>query len=390
MLQVEKYIHKLLSRSPLFKDIVKYVYQIIFLIFSRKKTNINASVLKKFKNAFVGFHDVTCYSTDFDFTVFHRVNIKKRPKITATDTVDIYVYDFVADIEQKIDATKAFNWQMGSRLQVLSFGDIVWNTIEGNILTSKTFKNGSIRVNPYSIYSVSNDGIAATVNFSNIEKHMPGYGYVGSFSEICQSDEILIWNLKDSKKIKSIILKNFPENCFITHLQFNQGGDLLAFFVRKSSHRYSYFTELLVYDWRTEEIVARSIELNVITHFTWCEQSIVMFCLYEDKFQYVKFDVLSGEYSVYDKFRNLADGHPSFQQGKGIVTDTYPDRRRQQKLYYNCEVHETLKLIGDFYSPLYYRGYSRVDLHPRLHRNGLISIDCVESDLVCTVLLTPN
>ena len=387
MNSIEKNIHTALSRWPIIKDFIKILYQMVFTITSNRKNHITCNVIKKFDNAFVGFHDVKCYCSHSGQAVFHKVNTNKRPKITVLDTVKICVYNFETDKTKVIESTRAFNWQMGSRLQILSSGDIVWNAIENNSLKSKLFKDDDIHSQKYSIYSVSGAGIAATVNFANIEKYMPGYGYVGNFTEDCERNEILIWDLINSIKLKSIKLEQLSEKSFITHLQFSPGGDFIAFFIRESSDHYNFSTELVVYDWRTGKMIGCTRNLNVITHFTWFENLIIMFCLYKGKFQYVIYDISLDTYSTYSSYQNLPDGHPNFLHGSGMVTDTYPDRRRRQKIYFNSDMNIAPNLIGEFYSPLYYRGYSRVDLHPRLHENGVISIDCIDSAKISTLLL---
>lgn len=387
MKKLEESIHRVLSRWPILKEVVKIFYQGMFVSVSKRKSRIYAKVWKKFPDAFVGFHDVKCYSPVSKQTVFHVVKDNKRKKLCDTNSVDICVYNLETSTRKIVDSTCAFNWQMGSRLQISPSEIIIWNTIEGNALKSKAIENGTITLQPFSIYSVSSQSTVATVNFSSIEKLMPGYGYVGNHIESCRPNEILIWDLQSGEKLKLLSFPEVLETDFISHLQFNEEGNLLAFFIRRKSKKYNFSTMLVVYDWKTGKEVTRSNDVNVITHFTWLDRKILMFCLYKSQFCYVEYDVYEKKYIVAERFDNFPDGHPSHVPKKGLVTDTYPDRKRLQTLYYSKDAATSPRILGKFYSPFYYRGYSRVDLHPRLHENDVISIDCIDNDRVSTSLL---
>lgn len=64
------------------------------------------------------------------------------------------------------------------------------------------------------------------------------------------------------------------------------------------------------------------------------------------------------------------DGHPSFTQGgKYMITDSYPDRQRMQRLIIFNTQSKKGKIVGRFYAS--YRGNpASCDLHPKLSRNG--------------------
>jgi Tol biopolymer transport system component len=71
------------------------------------------------------------------------------------------------------------------------------------------------------------------------------------------------------------------------------------------------------------------------------------------------------------------DGHPSVSpDGRYLVTDTYPDRRRQQSLLLFDLQTQELEVLGRFLLPVNFYAETRVDLHPRWSPDGsLISID---------------
>ncbi len=83
------------------------------------------------------------------------------------------------------------------------------------------------------------------------------------------------------------------------------------------------------------------------------------------------------------EFRNgyfTIDGHPSFtNDGKYMITDTYPDKKRVQRLLvYNVQTEKTLELAR-FKAPLSGNPAS-CDLHPKLSRdNKYVAVDTAHS-----------
>ena len=185
----------------------------------------------------------------------------------------------------------------------------------------------------------------------------------------------------------SAIIEEFTDKSFITHLQFSPCSNFLSFFIREPSKHYSFSTRLMIIDWRRGCIISEVEDTSIITHYTWLGQQILMYCRYNNSFQYVIYNIDSGSYTCFKPFKDLPDGHPSTMLNTGVVTDTYPNRLRQQQLYYLAKNSTSPKLLGSFYSPLRYRDYSRIDLHPRLHSDNIISIDCSYNGRISMVLL---
>jgi Tol biopolymer transport system component len=71
--------------------------------------------------------------------------------------------------------------------------------------------------------------------------------------------------------------------------------------------------------------------------------------------------------SIYPELK--MDGHPTFSpNGKSVITDTYPDRKRIQSLY-KMEGTKVTR-VARFFSPFKYKGDVRCDLHPRWNYSG--------------------
>ena len=74
----------------------------------------------------------------------------------------------------------------------------------------------------------------------------------------------------------------------------------------------------------------------------------------------------------------VQSGHPSFSPDRTkLVVDTYPNMMRMQSLLLCSNQGELLDRIGVFYSPPYFIGNNKCDLHPRWNRDG--SKICIDS-----------
>ena len=81
----------------------------------------------------------------------------------------------------------------------------------------------------------------------------------------------------------------------------------------------------------------------------------------------------NGEYILQNEFKKLPfliDGHPSFlTQSFIMITDTYPDNNKVQRLLKYDAKKNKVYVLGKFYA--YYRGNpASCDLHPKVSRDG--------------------
>jgi Tol biopolymer transport system component len=68
---------------------------------------------------------------------------------------------------------------------------------------------------------------------------------------------------------------------------------------------------------------------------------------------------------------NRRDGHPhATPDGATVVFDTYPDAKRHQRLFLWNDGDEEAQQIARIPSPMKYWDTDRVDLHPRIRRDG--------------------
>ena len=98
-------------------------------------------------------------------------------------------------------------------------------------------------------------------------------------------------------------------------------------------------------------------------------------------YQYYKLDE-HNKFILCENWKNRVfeiDGHPSFtSNGEYMITDTYPNRKKMQKLIvFDIKTKKSL-ILGEFYAGLY-KKYGSCDLHPKLCKdNNFIAIDSAD------------
>jgi hypothetical protein len=75
---------------------------------------------------------------------------------------------------------------------------------------------------------------------------------------------------------------------------------------------------------------------------------------------------------------NLPDGHPSVLNDHTIVTDTYPDNKRNRRLLLVDIYKNNIKELLTSFESCKFVGETRCDLHPHFHKNR-IHFDSIEN-----------
>ena len=92
-------------------------------------------------------------------------------------------------------------------------------------------------------------------------------------------------------------------------------------------------------------------------------------------YQYYK--CVAGRYKLDYLINNtqfLLDGHPSFnKEGTYMITDTYPDNKKYQRLFYYDMNTKKVKRLGTFYAN-YTGNPASCDLHPKISKDGRIIV----------------
>ena len=397
--KVEVFFHSKLGANPWIKNIIKRVYQHIYVVFSRSKFDVSYPYVVR-NNVFFGFHDKDPWSPNNNLLLAHEYKGVGNEAITSIKEVNIVVFGGADWLEKVIIGTSsAWNWQQGSELQWIDNETIIFNDfVDGkiharslNIVTQEevVFKYPVAGVNvPKEVYASS--------CFESFGKEMPGYGYFfdKTRKSVNRRAELRLISLKtgatsdiiDMSSFSGSISKDF--GC-ISHIQFSEDGLFCAFLVRRQHFGVRLYSEMWVFETNSWESTLWNVPFGgMVSHFCFIGHSILAYA--SDKTNtdgFFDVSLVEKEIENVTKMYSDRDGHPSFR-GNCLSFDTYPDGSRHKKLFVRRAREQKVEEIGKIFLPLKFDGVSRVDLHPRVRGDGnFVCFDCVSDGVrsMCTV-----
>ena len=285
--------------------------------------------------------------------------------------------------------THAWNVQQGCMMQWLGPDfdhDIIYNDFRDGEYVSVILNvfNGEERVLKAPVYSVSKDGcFALTLDFSRLHRLRPGYGYSNKIDETANQkipDSPAIWRLDLRTNVLSPVLKYIDFTSFqprpemkyaehkVNHIMLNPSGDRFMVLHRWFDGQRKY-TRLV------------TVNTDGTGMYNLSDDDMVSHCYWKDDRTIIAFENKKGQGAGYylmtdmsQHFKHLwphlcNDGHPSYSpDGRLVVTDTYPNRRRISEINILNETFNTV--IARVFSPFKYNNDTRCDLHPRWSRDG--------------------
>ncbi|MEA1927117.1 MAG: hypothetical protein U9N73_02840 [Candidatus Auribacterota bacterium] len=383
---------------------------------------------------FFGFHDLCPWDSADENLVILRTADELWRVPRAGDMARVCIWSPGGDAVRVIGETAAWNWQQGARQQWLP-GDrarIIYNARKDNNFVSIIYdlESGKEEFLPYSIYSLSEDGRSAiSPNFARLSRYYQSYGYAGGdhpglsrpipsddgiyFLDLSAGSVKLILSLAEIAAYKPTVMDDSIPH-FVTHPTINPSGTRFCFMHRyklPGSGLYSRFMaadmdgsnlKILAeekvghFDWYDDDTIlvwtrylpaaARAARRNSIfspsikkTILKWLRRlhPAIKQKLYGESLYLVNADEPDDKRQVAAGILEQ-DGHPMFSHDRRwIITDTYPDKKRRQRLIlYNLE-DDIRYNIGNYISPeVFGDGGFRCDLHPRWNRgNNLICFD---------------
>ena len=348
-------------------------YKILIFIrrFFKKKKRIKFDLIKEYsvigeKNyqTFTGYYDVNLISFDEKSLLYH------KKKNSDNDYVEIILYNFKTKKKHKIlDKTKAWSWQLGSRLQWIDNHRIFYNSVndknllEGIILNLKTNKKKKIE---FPIFSISkNNKKALILNFKILQKQRKGYGY--NFDQKNKNkNEILVYDLSKNKIIKKYSLSKINPSLpnkeyYFNHLSWSPNNySFLTYVVRTKPRR------TILYYFKNQHEFKKIDIINKISHHEWVSNSKIIF--YGDinkKKQFYIFDLVSMKYNELNHEYSSLDGHLNSINKKNYIVDTYPDKYHNRHLYIYNIIKNKIHKLGELFSCMDFTNDKKCDLHPK-------------------------
>jgi len=338
------------------------------------------------RQIFFGYYDVTPFSQDGRFVLAAMAPLDNVSPHRDHPELQIGFFDLshTKPRFQSIGATRTWNWQQGCRLQWYpqnkAGSAVIYNTVidgrYGAII--QNLKNGTpttFLCEP--VYTVSTNGAQAlSLNFNSLHRYRAGYGY-NTCPAHNDHDDILLIDIA-SNTARRILSLEAARACdpqpsmakaahYFNHLSFSPSGTTFMvthLWVTPENKRRS---RLIIAD-ISGRIMACPNGSGTTSHYAWLsDNDILIFATNKDGSQgYYQFDLARGTKRMIGSAYLKEDGHPSFLSSQSILTDTYPDLVRHQKVILYDDARHRAYCLARFHSPISFTGETRCDLHPRL------------------------
>lgn len=395
---------KIFVQFPGIRRFFKRIYQLGMYAISDEKIKVEGDVVRISPQDgyeyFFGYYDKSPWDATDRYVIALKVkNAHKVPD--STEEAEVIVLDTQKKNRvEKIGTTHCWNTQQACMAQWLGPDfktRIIYNDCRNNKYVSVIYNfidKKEEKVLDMPIYDVAKDGsFALTLDFSRLHRLRKGYGYANikekTKKEMCP-DKACIWkiNLKTGKINE--VLKYTDLNAFehrtemsnaehkVNHIMISPNGKRFMVLHRWFQNN-KKFTRLITVNVDGSDIYNLSDD-NFVSHCCWKndEEILSFLCKKETGNHYYLMKDKTQEYKIYWPELNT-DGHCTYSpDGKYIITDTYPNRKRLASVYLCTETDSKPKKIARVFAPFKYDNDVRCDLHPRWnHGSNKICIDSV-------------
>lgn len=379
-----KTMHKL---KPLLKNIYfrffRFFGRIFFPVINShtKLEDVGAEGLTSFK----GYYDISPENENGLIFVYQCNNdSRSKAKNFKKITLAIYLSSNLKNPFRTKD-THAFNWQQGSRAYWLDDKRLIFNDYcaETDTYVAKIWNVPLDFVEKkieFAVGSPLNKDSYLSINYKRLAALRPDYGYF-AHSKIetlhLDYDEDGIW-MVDIASGKGKLIYSLANIISSSKADFPEGTLHKLNHVMVSPDKkcclviHRYFLNNV----RRGRLLMLSLEKNkiieiptggIVSHYCWLDNNLAVGFMNdpEGKLKYFHIDTKSELLVDTDKLSLLkyGDGHPTHFDGRGFITDTYPDKWGIQRLIHICEDGKT-ECLAKFFHGIDYNGETRCDLHP--------------------------
>lgn len=393
---------KIFAKFPKTRRVCKGIYQRISFVLSKDKIKSEGNLIRISPNDaeyFFGYYD----KSPWDISDRYMIALKVKNAHKVPDSIEegeIVVFDTKNNNEiEVIGKTHCWNSQQGCMAQWLAPDfktRIIYNDFRNNKYVSVVYnfkEKKEERVYDIPVYDVAKNGeFALSLDFSRLHRLRKGYGYANieelTKKEKCP-DKTCIWklNLKTgeiSSVVKYTDIANFETReemkgaeHKVNHIMINPSGNRFMVLHRwfKNNEK---FTRLVTMNIDGTDMYNLSDD-NFVSHCCWKNDEEILSFLRkkETSDHYYLMKDKTKDYKMFWEELNT-DGHCTYSpDGKYIITDTYPNRKRIAAVYLCQEEKKSTQLVRVF-SPFKYDNDTRCDLHPRWnHKGDKVCIDSV-------------
>ena len=321
------------------------------------------------------------------------LNKKARKGI---DDLTIAIANYEENTIKPVTTTKAWCWQMGSRLRwsnkenIIYYNDFVDNRYCCNAYDIS--KNKVVSSIPYALYDISSDEkYGLSVNFSRLQKLRPGYGYCNLVDNTIndnapENDGLFMVDMKTGKsellvslnKLSNLLPESCGNQCYINHISISPNcKNALFFFIWKTDKNPGWKATLWVINVETKKLKCLE-KVDQVSHYDWKDNNKIVITGYLKNTKngfYRIYDSNDGTFETLENKNLNVDGHPVFSRlFNGFYSDTYPNKEFKQR-FFKYDEGNYVPLVELYHNPKMY-DEKRCDLHPHYFRNGeLIALD---------------
>ncbi len=414
MNRLELLIYERVKTNPRLKKRIVDAYQRVLRLVP-VPTEKSAYPITARRNAFFGFHDKCPWSPDDTMLLGHRFDVPLRMPLP-DETIEVGYYAGPGFLEfHPVGRTRAWNWQMGSQLQWVGRSNrIIYNdfTDGAHVAHVVDLEGGQVATLPRPVAAVSPDGtVAVSHSFARLRRCASGYGYANGAdpdaSLLLPADRrrglsVLQLETGEGRDLFSVadIAAIQPEPSmqgayhYFTHPLFSPSGKRFVFFHRWLEHENQTWTRMFSCDTNGANLYLFPTS-NIASHLAWRDDRHLLVYgtarPWGSTYRYFLFEDRGDGVEVIGEESFTSDGHPQFSpDGRWLLTDTYPDRFRIQRLIlYDLQRNQRHDL-AKVKEPFEFDDDLRCDLHPRWNRAG--TIICFDSAhpgqrSLCTIAL---
>jgi len=347
------------------------------------KLNQIQLVTAGYKNEFGGYFNLALSNMNGD-VIFHGINEKAQlwpPSVK----VAICLKLSGQHVGSAIAYSNTWNWQQGAMARWLNDSLIGYNDYD-ELAKNYCFKiidsSGQIQDNiPYAIGALDDNlKFGVSYSFERLSILRPDYGYFyRQWHELEKSlDEEVAFSIIDIRKKKShhSVLFDQLRDLFqihtikdkVNHFEFNHSGDKVAYLYRYWLKDRKY-TGFVIYDLISQEnyIIGRE---GFYSHFCWLnDYTILVFGKLNGINQFFNIDLNKNTKYKPDFFTPKLDSHPAYKNER-IIYDSYPSFLRKSQILAASTQKQSSLLLSEYLHHPTFRGYNRIDHHPRFSTNG--------------------
>lgn len=400
---IEKNFSRFLSYFPGIKKIIKKTYiRINFYIYKKEhkvKSDYSIHTIDIDScETFFGYYD-KCPDNGKGDVIVCASTISTHNIPDPNNPIKLYVYNLCTKDKVFIANISAYNWQQGCRAHWLNDDLLIYNfySHEKRNYSSKIYsiiEKKHIAEFSFAVQDSFLGNYFLSINYSRLMALRPDYGYRNkSFSwELFDLANDGIWKVDISSRKGELIVtfcdiinfefeNNDEYKHKVNHVMISPDGEKFIFI-----HRYYYKgkrNDRLMLSTKDGHLISVLANNKMVSHCCWLSNDKIIGYLRSDSGDdsYWVIDINNLEsYQLLDgELLKYGDGHPSNCKNL-LVTDTYPNKSRYQKLLLVDMDNDNYQELGEFLHDLSFSDETRCDLHPRFSHDGsMIFFDSVFS-----------